>query len=244
MVEDTNVGRKEAAVNSGTPHMAAWLESAWLARYLDRQLDAGETAWFEAYLLDKPDLLAAVEIDNAMRDTIATDPVAMRSRRASDVPDMENTEARAPSIGDTPRGAQRWMRWAGTAAVLALGVGIGSLARHSPWPARGDGGVIANPERVVFDTMRGEQAPPLVQHGAGRSRYVFVEVAVPATASSVQLRRGQRDEALVVSPEGFVSFLFDTQDADPKTPLVIEYAVDGQRHTQTIAVDQFTGEKS
>lgn len=244
MVEDTDAGSKEAAVNSGTPHMAAWLESAWLARYLDRQLDAGETAWFEAYLLDKPDLLAAVEIDNAMRDAIAIDPAAMRNHCASDAAGMEETEVRALSTVDTPRGAQRWMRWAGAAAILALGVGIGSLARHSPWPARGDGGVIANPERVVFDTMRGEQTPPLVQPGAGRSRYVFVEVAVPPTASNVRLRRGQRDEALVISSEGFVSFLFDTQDADAKTPLVIEYAVDGQRHTQTVAVDQFTGEKS
>ena len=224
-------------MNAGTsPHMAAWLESAWLARYLDRRLDADETAWFEAYLLDKPDLLAAVEADNTMRDAIAIDPATLRSSAAP--------EALAPFAGAAPRGAHRWLRRAGLAAVLALGVGIGAFVQRAPWPARGDGGVIANPERVVFDTMRGENTPPLVQHRASRSRYVFVEVAVPPTATDVHLRRGQRDETLVVSPEGFVSFLFDTQDADEKTPLVVDYAVDGRRHAQVVAVGQLTGEKS
>jgi len=232
-------------VNAGSaPYMAAWLQSAWLARYLDRQLDAGEAAWFEAYLLDKPDLLAVVEIDNAMRDAMATDHAAMRPEVDVEPLLSNGREEIAPFVVDAPRNARRWLRWIGLAAALVLGVGIGSLARHSPWSARGNAGLIVNPERIVFDAIRGGSATPIAQRGAGRSRYVFVEVAVPPTASEVHLRRGTSVEALVVSSEGFVSFLFDTQDAEGKTPLFVEYDIDGRRRTQTVTVDQLTGEKS
>ena len=44
--------------------MTAWLEQAWLARYLDRQLSSEESTWFEAYVLDKPELLGTIEADS------------------------------------------------------------------------------------------------------------------------------------------------------------------------------------
>ena len=46
----------ELLVTPSSVPMADWLESAWLARYLDRQLAGDEQAWFEAYLLTRPKL--------------------------------------------------------------------------------------------------------------------------------------------------------------------------------------------
>ncbi len=48
--------------------LATWLEDAWLERYLDRELTDAETAWFEAYMLDKPRLIAAIDSDTSLRD--------------------------------------------------------------------------------------------------------------------------------------------------------------------------------
>lgn len=52
--------------------MAAWLESAWLARYLDRQLSDDEAAWFEGYLMDKEQLVRALEADDHLRKALAS----------------------------------------------------------------------------------------------------------------------------------------------------------------------------
>ncbi len=51
--------------------MAAQIERRWLQRYLDRQLDADQSAWFEAYLFGRPPLLRLAEIDTLMRDAAA-----------------------------------------------------------------------------------------------------------------------------------------------------------------------------
>lgn len=107
-------------------------------------------------------------------------------------------------------------------------------------PASADG-VIANPERIVFDTMRGATTPPLVQHGDSDARYLFVEVAVPPTAIEIRLRQGAQVQPLVVSSEGFVSFLIDRRTLAAGTPLAIAYTLDGQPHSQTLDITQRRG---
>ncbi len=64
--------------NSAPQRLSAWLEQAWLARYLDRQLDGAETEWFEAYALDKPELLTMIDADTRLRDALAADASAGR----------------------------------------------------------------------------------------------------------------------------------------------------------------------
>jgi len=208
-----------------SPRIAAWLESAWLARYLERGLDATETAWFEAYLLDKPDLLATVEADEALRSALASDRAGFE--RGSD-------GAAAPRAA-TMRARPRWPRWAALAASLVVGVGIGQLALR-PSPPAAD--LIANPERIVFDTLRGASTPPLVQHGNSQAAYLFVEVAVPPTATDIELRHGARSEPLAVSAEGFVSFLVDQRARSDATPLVVAYLLDGQPQSQTLDLSE------
>lgn len=51
--------------------IVAWMENAWLVRYLDRQLSDDEVAAFEAYALDKPELLALIEADTNLRDALS-----------------------------------------------------------------------------------------------------------------------------------------------------------------------------
>ena len=43
--------------------MRAWLEQAWLIQYLDRQLASKETAWFEAYAMERLELLRTIDAD-------------------------------------------------------------------------------------------------------------------------------------------------------------------------------------
>jgi hypothetical protein len=47
--------------------MAAWLEQAWMERYLNRELSESESDWFEAYLLERPELLGELRADNLAR---------------------------------------------------------------------------------------------------------------------------------------------------------------------------------
>ena len=51
--------------------MSAWLEQAWLIQYLDRLLAGEEAQWFEAYAMDRPELLATIEADTRLRDALA-----------------------------------------------------------------------------------------------------------------------------------------------------------------------------
>jgi hypothetical protein len=51
--------------------MSAWLEQAWLIQYLDRQLAGEEAQWFEAYAMERRELLATIEADTRLRDALA-----------------------------------------------------------------------------------------------------------------------------------------------------------------------------
>ena len=67
--------------------MAEWLEQAWLERYLARQLGPEESDWFEAYMLDKAELLDQVEDDTALREAIrAGGDNQFQRRRAGKLP--------------------------------------------------------------------------------------------------------------------------------------------------------------
>src|SRR5690606_14019931 len=96
------------------------------------------------------------------------------------------------------------------AAAVALGLGIGWYGKELPKRDLGLAGVVPNPTRIVFDTMRGAADAPTFEHKDSGSKYILVDVAVPPRAEHVQLLVG--DEAptsLVLSADGFVSFLVD-----------------------------------
>ena len=179
---------------------SAWLERAWLARYLERGLDEDETARFEAYVLDKPDLLREIEADNDLRDCLAAaGPALLAAEPAGSVPG-------APPA--TPR-VQRHpaVAWLALAASLLVGLGLGNLLRSGG--AHRDA-VEASPGRVVFDTLRGEALKPRWEFAAAGKpdELLIVDVSVASDAQkvSVQLPDGS-ERVLRVSAEGFATFI-------------------------------------
>lgn len=194
-----------------TMRMPAWLEQAWLTRYLDRQLSGDETAWFEAYALDKPELLDVIDADTRLRDALTADSSAGRTdapprdesavaSTSAAIPFQRVQKANSPSHRDASR-------WLPLAAALVLGLGSGAFAVRLLAP-QGNADVVASPTRVIYDTMRGEAAPPRVEHADSASPFVLIEVAVPPGAQNIILHMdGKTDQALAPSPDGFVSVL-------------------------------------
>jgi hypothetical protein len=229
--------------------LSAWLEQAWLQRYFDRELDGDETQWFEAYLLDKPDMLAAIEADLDLRDALAVDAARPDSESATGADDFARTRAAAandaqPTEVDDPSNslrhsanAQRYgpAPWLGLAAALLVGLGAGWLGSG----ARGVSGgpaIVPSPTRIIYDTMRGEATPPRVEHADSHSSYVLVEVAVPPGAENIVLKMAEAPaQTLTPSPDGFVSF-FVLRDAIAKSRGAnIEYRILGKETHLPIA---------
>jgi hypothetical protein len=153
-------------IDRACPQMADWLEQAWLARYLDRELTNEENAWFEAYLLDKSHLLDAVEADENLRGVVRMNADALRTD-GSEPPDQ------APAAGASV--AALHFAWA---ASLALCVGLTWFA------VRGAGGggaaISAAPSRVIYDTLRGSLTEPREEQGDPASPIRLYEIPLPA----------------------------------------------------------------
>jgi len=216
-------------VTSGSPtRMAAWLESAWLARYLERQLSGEELAWFEAYLLDKPELLAMVEADNSLKDAVAFEAAGEHSG-------AQQTSSRVSVDPSKHYITNRGL--AAAAAVFVVGLGIGwsiSLHRTEAFPAS-----IPDPTRIVYDTMRGTEGVQLVERPRSHTPYVLVEVALPVTARAISLQIGDREpEALTLSPDGFISFLVLRSIANANPAIAIRYEIGGKIVERSIGLKQ------
>ncbi len=236
--------------------MNAWLEQAWLTRYLDRQLASDEATWFEAYVLDKPELLAMIDADTRFRDALADDPT-MRNmdRSAIDESRQGRSSAHDEAAGDDPddpgideqpttqptgtisieshpatrtKHIAQPPRWFALAAALLAGVGIGAIGWQSMSPRNSAPEIVASPTRIIYDTMRGEETPPRVEHADSQSAYVLVEAAVPPGAEHIVLKIGAaQEQTLTPSPDGFVSFLTERKNIALKTPASITYLLPG-----------------
>jgi len=229
--------------------LSAWLEQVWLLRYLDRQLDGDETKWFEAYVLDKPDMLALIEADLDLRDALAAEAARSTRQAATDAPRRISTDAVATNdvqptavgaIASRPVSSPGHARRSpparlGLAAALLVGLGAGWLASGARAPASGPA-LVPSPTRIVYDTMRGEAAPPRVEHADSRSPYVLVEVAVPPGAENILLKMAEMPEqALTPSPDGFVSFFVRRETLAKSRDARIEYSILGKETRLPIA---------
>lgn len=213
-------------MTSGTPtRMAAWLESAWLARYLDRQLDGEELAWFEGYLLDKPELLEAVEADNELRSAHfdAEDRSASRLHAHERPVAKHGFQAHA--------GSRVLKRGLALSASWVIGVGFG-LFVHSFLAS--EDRIIANPSRMVIDTMRGETSAPRIYESIDGADYVLVDVAVPAGATHVNIHFKGGELPLKVGDDGFATFLISKKLAGSDTH--VAYTVNGAIVTTEIPI--------
>ena len=189
-------------------HMSGWLEQAWLACYLDRQLTGEEAAWFEAYVLDKPELLDVIDADTRLRDALAADRPVLASNDVSIAHSAQSSSfpRRRESSSSTAEKKTR-PTWLALAACLLLGLGVGTIGMRTLAPNH-SADIVASPTRIIYDTMRGEATPPRIEHAESKSPYVLVEVAVPPGAENITLKiDGTPDQELTPSPDGFVSFL-------------------------------------
>jgi hypothetical protein len=225
-------GTPVSVTRNDTP-MPNWLETAWLERYLDRKLSEEESAYFEAYMLDKPHLIAELEADTAVRDGLVRLPAAVAP--VSGLP-----SARPEVPASRP---QRWRRlgqpmaWAAS-LVLAWAVGW-TLASLNPGGAiDATALVVASPPRVVFDTLRGVETPPLVHPGDPASQHILVEVGLPPDAEAIALvlPDGAAAIPLVLSPDGFVTVLLPRHRLTATAPLRITYRSAGSEQQRQLAL--------
>jgi hypothetical protein len=241
--------------------MTAWLEQAWMVRYLDRQLASEEADWFEAYALDKPELLAMIEADTRLRDALAADASIRHMERSVDrggrqggatgdapcgvneptplayardkLEAREKTETEVRTAHRRPAPA-----WLAMAATLVLGLGLGWIGTRSFLPGDTVPELVASPTRIVYDTMRGEPTPPRVEHADSKSPYVFVEVAAPPGAENITLKMGDAPEQPVsTSPDGFVSFLVLRATIKTGDKAQIAYVLAGHQTLSDIRLD-------
>ena len=231
--------------------MSAWLDRAWLARYLDGMLTEDEAAWFEGYVLDKPELLAMIDADTRLRQAMrggaefagASDATSQAVSGESagslaTVPDA--TDVSAAPIRNASRPSRTGLGWLALAAALVLGLGIGRMTLRM----NSAGALIANPTRAVYDTIRGAAIPARIEQPDSESPYVLVEVAVPPGAERIMLHMDTgADATLSPDPNGFVSFLLPkTQIASSKEARV-DYTVNGQQQSRPISFRELHREK-
>lgn len=194
--------------------LADWLEQAWLARYLDRQLSEAEEEWFEAYVLDKPQLVAALDADSDLRDGMVLVVARTGSARAVDAkpsdaapPGVQSSEPDSVVPLSPSRRSTRppWLAWA-MAASVSLGVGwlLGQAGRES-MPD-----VMGSPTRIFYDVTRSESAEPIVFQGSPDSPWVLLEVGLGGVDRRAELWvAGVLANVSPASEEGVASFLFD-----------------------------------
>jgi hypothetical protein len=212
--------------------MTAWLEQAWLVRYLNRRLSGEEVTWFESYLLDKPELLAMIEADTRLRDALAAGASTRHTERSVERDGRQGgaiTDNASVPLNTASRPRRRPAPWIALAATLALGVGVGSIAMRTFAPSAGDPGLVVSPTRIVYDALRGADSPPHIEHADSASPYVFVEVAVPPGAEQiVLLGLGASEQALTMTPDGFVNFLLERRALSHTRELQVRYVRNGE----------------
>ena len=214
--------------------LSPWLEQAWMQRYLDRLLTADEMAWFEAYVLDKPGLLARIDADSTLRDALAAEGGRGEVAAPADVVAMAPRQPRRVRHAAVPT-------WFVAAAALVLGIGVGGMIGHSK-DYRVTPGVIASPTRMVFDTLRGMGADRRLENASGDSPYVLVEAAVPPDASDISIEvAGLTRRGLTVSPDGFVSFLLSRDIRDTAQTGTLSYISQGVHVSKSLEFQQTGG---
>lgn len=214
--------------------MDARLEQQWLRRYLDRELASSEVEWFEAYVLDKPALLDAIDLDTALREGVR----ALGDEPSAVLVDLRgDTNVSALPVRRRVQGPQPWM---GIAASLLLGVGGGWLGhgalRGPPAPD-----LIANPPRLFFDTLRGASVPPEGQNIASKSSHVLIEVAVPPGAANVRVEVDGHEWPLIASSDSVVSFVAGRERLHAAKSVLLSYTLAGKPQTRDLRTEMGEG---
>ena len=133
------------------------------------------------------------------------------------------------------------------AASLAVAAGLGWMSASllpSGAEQQDSVSIVADPMRIVFDTLRGESQAPLVFNAGSGSELILVEVGLPPDASDVQLLRGSQPPLpLALSSEGFVSFLLPRSAADT-SGMELRYTTAGAQQRRPLNLPETKGEGS
>ncbi|MGB4859863.1 MAG: hypothetical protein WBP11_11120 [Dokdonella sp.] len=226
--------------------LAPWLEDAWLERYLDRGLSDSETAWFEAYMLDKPRLIAAIDTDTALRDGLHAWHAQQRSvTAATDSGDAHRptvTIAGTPAPSAKPDRRSMWFGPLSMAAAMAAAALLGASAVHWMVPEEVGAPTIASPNRIVFDTLRGSATESLldrtmVDRSGDTSAPLLIDIAVPMQATAVVAHfSDQSSLPLPVSADGFVSLTGPRDAILARSPIRIAWMLDGEAQERNVDI--------
>lgn len=194
--------------------LSPWLEQAWLQRYLDRELKADEQAWFEAYLLDKPHLLDAVDADNALRAVViaAADPQWQPALDQAEPVSAARAAAATVATIEPHRQARRSrIPLLAMAASFVGGLGLASLLIPGPAAPIIDEPEAEAPARLVFDLLRGGRVELREDQGDPRARLMVVDIALPlgSRIAGAHAELGERRVELPaarISGEGFATY--------------------------------------
>ncbi|HEX7915622.1 hypothetical protein [Rudaea sp.] len=236
--------------------LAAWLETAWLERYLDRQLSAEEVAWFETYVIDKPDLLQKIDMDSDLWDgvivaeskleSLTEIDAAITSRDAShhgerrvaagiasksSRPVATTTNGRISLDAEKHARTHRWLR---LAAAVVIGAGLGGMTtfrlNKEIIPS-----VIGSPTRVIYDTVRGDAIPPRVESDSRISEYVLLETPAPYGATEIEVTIGDVQPIPVVpGADGYISILIRDHTFENAKTAILSYRIDGKLQQQSL----------
>jgi len=202
-----------------------------MSRYLDRQLSGEESAWFEAYAMDKADLLQAIDADSDLRDAIAAAGMEIASAgAANNVTKPHATKAWLPGM---------WRRYGisalATAASLLVAVGAGWTSNQ--WlTARSARTIVANPTLIrLYGPQRGSgDSLVCVQNAERWSERVTVEAILPVNATDVRMQFGGTEIAgLTPSPDGTVSSSVPRQVVAAAKTMKVVYSVNGKEVSQS-----------
>jgi hypothetical protein len=226
-----------------TGRMTAWLEQAWMERYLDRQLGEDELEWFEAYLLDKPHLLDRWSTDLALRDGV--DLLNQRGGASEATPALQELQAPPPpaTVRPVPHvrvSAARRRQWHLTAlaASVAIAFGSGFLLNGAVRPGHDDL-LIPDPTRVVIDSSRGGGQQDNVENAGSASEFVLVDALVPPDATYVAVRGpGMPERKLNVSKDGVATLLLRRSEIGRMGPLSLLIKAGGREFEKPLPLKQ------
>lgn len=223
--------------------IVAWMENAWLVRYLDRQLSDDEVAAFEAYALDKPELLALIEADTNLRDALSeaalNTPGDVADQHVATDAQAHITDVLQPSPARLPIAHGVRSMWTSMAASLLLGLGMGWIGERA-WSPDHSQALIANPTRIIYDTLRGEASLPRIEHADSKSDYVLVEIAVPPEAKQIILNiENTAEQTFTESPDGFISALINKNALTRAPGIFMRYQLKGITQQRTLSLTEF-----
>jgi len=207
-----------------SPQMAEWLESAWLARYLDRQLSGEENAWFESYVLDKPHLLTAIETDTHLRDALAAGRSGARLTGNEPVDEAAREDGSPPETGTGARRANA-RAWLSKAAAFAAGLLIPGIALVHRGSIEGAGASAPVVGTVTLGATRGSESSPVHAVLPSASGMFVIEIppgfepAKPGETlvARMESERGQSIDVgdLAAAADGFVAFAVPVAQLSP-----------------------------